>query len=378
MTTVVDPGTTLTESVAALVRSDLTPIVSDIDRQGLYPEDFLRKLGAIGGLGAAVSVEYGGAGFGLGVQNDITTAVARECGSTAFLVWCQTACAGYLLNAPNQAVRDRYLRPIINGELFAGTGMSNAVKHLSGIERIHLKAVREGKGYVINGSLPWVSNIGPGHLAVVVAAIENEGYVMLAVHCDAHGVSLHDCPDFSGMEGTRTSNIRFKDALVGDDDVLAHAAQFDTYFQRIKPGFILAQTGMGFGIIEASLKTIRESNIVTAHVNQYLDDQEDDLAADYAQLRAHAHSVATQVHAGQAASLDVLNVRAATSELTLRAANSAILHAGAKGYLMRHPAQRRLREAVFVAIVTPALKHLRKEIHALQNTAKDTAHAEAA
>jgi len=36
---------------------------------------------------------------------------------------------------------------------------------------------------------------------------------------------------------------------------------------------------------------------------------------------------------------------------------------------MRHPAQRRLREAVFVAIVTPALKHLRKEIHDLEQHA---------
>jgi hypothetical protein len=33
---------------------------------------------------------------------------------------------------------------------------------------------------------------------------------------------------------------------------------------------------------------------------------------------------------------------------------------------MRHSAQRRLREAVFVAIVTPALKHLRKEIRDLE------------
>jgi len=29
-----------------------------------------------------------------------------------------------------------------------------------------------------------------------------------------------------------------------------------------------------------------------------------------------------------------------------------------------------LREAVFVAIVTPALKHLRKEIHALEQAKK--------
>jgi hypothetical protein len=33
---------------------------------------------------------------------------------------------------------------------------------------------------------------------------------------------------------------------------------------------------------------------------------------------------------------------------------------------MRSPAQRRLREAYFIAIVTPATKHLRKEIARLE------------
>ena len=50
------------------------------------------------------------------------------------------------------------------------------------------------------------------------------------------------------------------------------------------------------------------------------------------------------------------------------AAQSAALHAGAKGYLMRSPVQRRVREAMFVAIVTPATKHLRKEISKLEFT----------
>jgi alkylation response protein AidB-like acyl-CoA dehydrogenase len=258
--------------------------------------------------------------------------------------------------------------------------MSNAVKHLSGIERLHLKARRDGEDYIVSGSLPWVSNVGKDHLVIVVAALEDEpdGYVMFAVRGDAQGVSLHDCPDFSGMEGTGTFNIRLADARIPAADVLAHPAQFDDYFSSIKPGFVLAQTGMGFGIIEASLKTIRESNIVTAHVNQFLDDQGEDLAADYAQLQESAKTLAAQAQAGQADMLEVLKLRAATSELTLRATNSAVLHAGAKGYLMRHPAQRRLREAVFVAIVTPALKHLRKEISALQRTRAPAEQAEAA
>ncbi len=51
------------------------------------------------------------------------------------------------------------------------------------------------------------------------------------------------------------------------------------------------------------------------------------------------------------------------SKLSLKAANSAMLHMGAKGFLVNNAAQRRVREAYFVAIVTPAIKHLRKELH---------------
>ena len=39
-----------------------------------------------------------------------------------------------------------------------------------------------------------------------------------------------------------------------------------------------------------------------------------------------------------------------------------MLHAGARGFVTNAAAQRRLRESYFVAIVTPALKHLRKEL----------------
>ncbi|MDP3834229.1 MAG: acyl-CoA dehydrogenase, partial [Hydrogenophaga sp.] len=59
---------------------------------------------------------------------------------------------------------------------------------------------------------------------------------------------------------------------------------------------------------------------------------------------------------------DVLAARAHGAELSLRAAQSALLHQGARGYLMSSEVQRRVRESHFVAIVTPAIKHLRKEI----------------
>ena len=60
--------------------------------------------------------------------------------------------------------------------------------------------------------------------------------------------------------------------------------------------------------------------------------------------------------------IDVLDARAHGAELALRAAQSALMHQGARGYLLSSEVQRRVRESHFVAIVTPAIKHLRKEI----------------
>lgn len=369
--TMVEPATVLIEAVRTLVKSDLAPITAEIDQQGRYPVEFLRKLGGLGGFSAAISAGQGGSGLGLGAQIDVTTEVARECGSTAFLVWCQSSCARYLLKSANPTVRERYLDLVGTGRLLAGTGMSNAVKHLAGIENIHLKARREEGGYVVSGSLPWVSNVGEDHLAIVAASVEDGGYVMFAVRGDAEGLSLRPCPEFAGLEGTQTLNIRLKDVHVPAQDVLAHPEQFAAYLKSIKPAFVLGQLGMGFGIIDASLRTIRESNVASAHVNQFLDDQGDDLERAAKALAANTRVQADLADQDKAALIDVLRLRLAASELTLRAANSAVLHAGAKGYLMRHPAQRRLREAVFVAIVTPALKHLRKEIQALEQIAAE-------
>ena len=56
----------------------------------------------------------------------------------------------------------------------------------------------------------------------------------------------------------------------------------------------------------------------------------------------------------------VVALRLRIGDASVAAAHAAMLHCGARGYLKSHRAQRRLREAYFVAIVTPATKQLRK------------------
>ncbi len=57
---------------------------------------------------------------------------------------------------------------------------------------------------------------------------------------------------------------------------------------------------------------------------------------------------------------EVFAARLEASELSVKAAGALMIAAGAGGDTLNGVAQRRLREAYFVAVVTPSMKHLRK------------------
>lgn len=368
-------------AIDEVIRQLLRPQVAAIDAQAHYPEDVMRALGQAGAFRGAAATEHGGNGLGLPHVIEAMTAVSRECVSTGFLAWCQTACARYIDQSANTALKASVLPRVLSGEQLVGTGLSNTIKSYDQIESYRLSARRVEGGYEVNGVLPWVSNLGADHLFAtgcpVVNAQAGDGPVFVLVDCAQPGLRLVECAHFMALDGTRTMACHFKDAFIPDDRVLAHPAESCAYVRRIKPGMILGQMGMGLGLADACIGLMRDANRTHGHVNRYLDDQADDLAPLLAEAQARTHALASALHADPMADvvLPVLQTRLAGGELAMRSAHAALLHLGAKGYLVRSPAQRRLREAYFIGIVTPATKHLRKEIARLTQAAPEAAAA---
>lgn len=356
--------------IRALIDASLVPKVLDIDAKGEYPEAFMRSLGRAGGFRGAVLPEYGGNGLGIGHVVRSMEEVAKVCMSSAFLVWCQTMCARYIQMSDNEGLKKRFLPRIAGGELMGATGLSNTIKSCDSIENFRLSAKRAEGGYVVNGVLPWVSNLGPTHVMATGCPVTgaDDKLVFILVDCAQPGFKLVGCPEFVALEGTRTLACHFKETFVPDAMVLAHPHESEDFVKRIKPSMILAQMGMALGLTQDCCAIMREANKTLAHVNQFLDDQAGEVERELDGVRRAAYALADRVGASPAEApvLDILKVRLAGSEISLRAANAAMLHMGARGYLMRSPAQRRLREAYFIAIITPASKHLRREIARLE------------
>ncbi|MEL6385165.1 MAG: acyl-CoA dehydrogenase family protein [Cyanobacteria bacterium J06626_18] len=366
-----------TGAVRATVEKVLVPKVADIDLKGEYPAQVMHQLGSVGAFAHAVAPEHGGTGLGLKGAVQSIEEVSKACLSTGFMTWCQVACTWYLQNTDNQALKAALLPDIATGRKLAGTGLSNPMKHFADIEKIALTAEPVEGGYKVKGMLPWVSNLGPGHAFGIAARIvDSDDYMMAVVADDLEGMSLRCNAHFIALEGTGTYSCLFRDAFVPDAMVLA--APCEEYVDCIRPGFILTQVGMGLGLAASCVELMKRSNKRLGHVNHFLDDQAENIEADIEVARDRTYTLADTLDrcSGKIdAQLmrEVIQSRIAAAELSLRAAQAAMLHAGARAYVHGSAPERKLREAYFVAIVTPALKQLKKMLFAMQENALSSA-----
>ena len=353
------------------IAKDLAPKVADIDLKGEYPGNFMHQIGAIGSFGQAVPTEFGGAGNGVKAAIQVIEAISKECLCTGFITWCQIACSWYLQNSDNEHLQKCVLPQVATGQALAGTGLSNPMKHFAGIEKIALVAERCSGGYVINGMLPWVSNVGPEHYFAIATKIANQDEYLMAIVSDRlPGLSLRCNAHFIALEGSNTFSCIFRDVFVPDEFILA--APCDDYVARIRPGFILTQVGMGLGLTASCIELMKRANNRLAHVNCFLDEQVENIESDLEALRIKTYTLADDMKSHQRRLeknflQEVIQSRIEASEISLRAANAAMLHTGAKAYVNGSTVERKLRESYFVAIVTPALKHLKKLLYEMKD-----------
>jgi len=361
----------LLTSTRAIVDQDLKPLTIKIDVDGYYPEDVLRKLGTVGAFNHHLAATRSDGETDMSAAIQTMGAVSHECMSTGFTIWCQDTCGWYLQNAANPTVRENWLPKVASGQVLAGTGMSNTMKAFAGIEELRLKGKRVDGGYVVNGSLPWVSNLGGDHVFGTLFELEgtaSKRTVMALVDCASEGFTLRLSAHFTALEGTRTFACIFENVFIPDDMIIDDDGA--AFLKRARAGIVLLQFGMGVGNIQSCIDLCRDVEPVLGHVNGYLDDRPDELQENLDDAVDAVIALAEDpFETSDEFFHDILQCRLTAGELALRASQSAMLHTGAKGYLQTAPAQRKLRESYFVAIVTPAIKHLRKELHRLEQAA---------
>lgn len=347
--------------IERITGADLAGMAKAIDDDRVYPEDIIRAYGAAGAYGTHLAGPGGHADLTEAIM--ATTSASRSCLSTGFCMWCQQALGWYIASSDSAALKSEVLPGVATGAILGGTGLSNPMKAVAEIEPLRLKGTPVEGGYSVKGVLPWVSNLSEdGWFGIVFSVGEGaEAKTVMAIaHADeAKGVKLKLDHEFMAMGGTATCQVQFRDAFIPKSQVVGDPAP--EFIRRIRGGFVLLQCGMALGMVQSSIALMEQVEGSLGHVNKYLDKQPADFQAAYDVLEAEILDLAkTPYDPSPAYWKRVLEVRLAGGEAAVEAAHYAMLHCGARGYVSNGAAQRRLREAYFVAIVTPATKHLRK------------------
>ena len=128
---------------------------------------------------------------------------------------------GVLRRAASAAQKEKWLQPVIAGELQAALAYAEPQGRYD-IANIATAAVAEGDGWVISGNKGVVFNGGNAQLLVVSARTsgaqtDKDGITLFAVPADSEGVRVRKYPT---VDGHQAAEIRFDKVAVGADAVL--------------------------------------------------------------------------------------------------------------------------------------------------------------
>lgn len=166
----------------------------------------------------------------------------------------------------NEAQRERYLKPLVRGDIFSAFGMTEPAPGVgSDPSMLKTRAYRDGDTWVIDGHKWWTTNAGVADFMIIMARTEGEG-----------GATLFLCPmQTAGVEIVR------RVPHMGGPDFGGHC-EIKLNGVRLTDADILGEVGRGFALVQARLGPARMTHCMrwTGIAQRALE-----IAAEYANQR---------------------------------------------------------------------------------------------
>lgn len=335
-----------------------------IDQEsGPIANQLLKKIAEHDIFKVSVPKEYDGLGGESTQVVDFLGELAQHSLTASFISWGHRTFIEYILSSDNPYPRQAWLAELFNGERAGGTGLSNAVKFLSDIEKLNVTISQEGDDYYLDGRLPWVTNLRSDKFAALFAAGFNDDRQpwIITIPSEAEGLSRSADLEFVSLQGSNTASLTFNHVKLDPNWILSKDAV--DFIAKTRPNFLGFQFGLAFGLAQRSLNEVENSLASNRSVlrNKFETTREALLNIQdqlYAGLNDPSYFIDNPRELFQLR-IDIVDVVANSLLLELQAS-------GGRGYLKESDSSfiRRWNEGVFLPIVSPSAVQLR---HILTN-----------
>jgi alkylation response protein AidB-like acyl-CoA dehydrogenase len=212
-------------SVREFLDRSVVPHVEQHAAAKALPREFWLEAGKQGFLGLEVPDEYGGSAAGdyrfnavlLEELSKVNAALSACVGIHADIV------TPYLVELTTEEQRRRWLPGVASGELLTAIGMTEPSGG-SDLAALKTSAVRDGDGWVLNGSKTFITNGYSADLVIVAARTAPEkkakGITLFGVDTKAEGYSRGRKLDKVGQDESDTAELFFENVRLTDDDIV--------------------------------------------------------------------------------------------------------------------------------------------------------------
>lgn len=297
----------LLANVDRLCRELIEPRAARIDASGEFDREIYRAMAEIGLFGLWVPEQYGGFPSDLWTYLLVVERIARSSATCSMNYANGNEPTKVLVGWGSEKLKQRYLPRIASGDVIPCFAITEPNAG-SDVSSITTRAIREGDAYRINGQKQFITNGSVGDVVLVCAKTDpgagSRGISIIAVPSDSEGFSVVRDEDLIGLRGSPTSELSFRDVVVGAEN-------------------LVGAEGQGFKITMAVLDEARLSAAVSSLA---LAGKALDLAVEYAKSRVQFGSPIIQFQ-GLQFLLAEMTARVATGWALLDQATK-LLHAG--------------------------------------------------
>ena len=196
----------------------IAPFAAEWEDQARFPAEVFKAMGKLGLMGMTVPQEWGGAGLDYVTYAMALEEIAAGDGAVAIVMSGHNSVGCMpILEYGTQAQKERYLRPLAQGEILSAFALTEA-KGGSDAGALATRSVRDGDGYVINGGKQFITTGKNADLTLVFAVTDPElgskGISAFVVPTDTPGYEVVRVEKKMGQNASDTAQLAFNDMRV--------------------------------------------------------------------------------------------------------------------------------------------------------------------
>ena len=214
------------ESVRSFIDKEIVPNHEKWEQNGKVDKEMCQTAGSHGFLGTAIPELYGGGGVQDFRYNSIINEevqLAGVVGSGMCITLHNDVCLPYFINYCNEEQAERWMPGLVNGNLMTAIAMTEPAIG-SDLASMGTSAIREGNGYVVNGSKTFITNGINSDLIITAVKTDpsekHKGMSLLVVEEGMEGFERGRNLDKLGMKSQDTAELFFNDLYVPEENVL--------------------------------------------------------------------------------------------------------------------------------------------------------------